>query len=167
MKKIVAVIFLAFLVLTLAQVAGQADPSGVDALMARYVKASGGREALAKIHSSMTIYKCTIRDQVVKLTTITMIPYYYVQTIEVAGHPGKTSFGFDGTTAWTQTPDGKVTTLTGSERAELISDAVGANMSEIFPNRWPTVVTSKPQEIVDGRSYDVLSIKPKDGVEHD
>ena len=144
-----------------------ADSSSLAGVMEKYVSAAGGREALSKIHNSMTVYKSTIAGRVLKITTTAQAPFYYLQEVQAEGGTGKLSFGFDGTTAWMRTPDGAVTILSGEKRAQVISDAVGANNSEIFLNRWPTAVTLKPAEVVDGKSYEVLSIKAKGGVNHD
>jgi hypothetical protein len=163
-STIAAVIVLA---LTLGASGARADTSSLATIMEKYVAAAGGREALSKIHNSMTVYKSTIVGRVLRITTTAQTPFYYLQEVQAEGGTGKLSFGFDGTTAWMRTPDGAVTILSGEKRAQVISDAVGANNSEIFPNRWPTEVTLKPAEVVDGKSYAVLSIKAKGGVNHD
>src|ERR1700737_5203382 len=157
------------IVLTLLSMgsAAWADSSSLASIMEKYVTAAGGREALSKIHSSVTVYKSTMMGRILKVTTTAQAPFYYLQEVQAEGSTGKISFGFDGTTAWMRTPDGAVTTLTGEKRTEVISDAVGANNSEIFPNRWLTTLTLKPAEMMDGKPYTVLSIKAKDGVTHD
>ena len=167
MQRLMIAIVVVLTLLTIGRNGAYADSSDLTSVMQRYVSASGGREALSKIHNSMTVYKSTIMGRILKVTTTAKTPFYYLQEVQAEGSTGKISFGFDGTTAWMRTPDGTVTTLTGEKRAEVISDAVGANNSEIFPNRWPTTVTLKPTEQIDGKSYTVLSIKAKDGVTHD
>jgi hypothetical protein len=160
----------ALIVLTLVTIGhdgARADSSDLTSVMQKYVSAVGGREALSKIHSSMTVYKSTIMGHIIMVTTTAKAPFYYLQVLQPEGSAGKMSFGFDGTTAWMQSPDGAVATLTGEKRAEVISEAVGANNSEVFPDRWPTTVTLKPAEAIDGKSYTVLSVKAKDGVTHD
>jgi len=166
-QRSVIAIIIVLMLLTIGHSGARADSSDLTSIMAKYVSASGGREALSKIHNSVTVYKSTIMGRVLKVRTTAKTPFYYLQEVQAEGSTGKISFGFDGTTAWMRTPDGSVTTLTGEKRAEVISDAVGANNSEIFPNRWPTTVTLKPTEVIDGQSYSVLSIKAKDGVTHD
>jgi hypothetical protein len=166
-RRLVIATVIAFTILTISHDGARADSFDLTSVMQKYVSAAGGREALSKIHCSMTVYKSTVMGRVIMVTTTAKTPFYYLQVLQPEGSTGKMSFGFDGTTAWMQSPDGAVTTLTGEKRAEVISDAVGANNSEVFPDRWPTTVTLKPPESIDGKSYTVLSIKAKDGVTHD
>ncbi len=167
MQRSMIAVVIVLMLLTIGHSGARADSSDLTSVMAKYVSASGGREALSKIHNSVTVYKSTIMGRTLKVTTTAKAPFYYLQEVQAEGSPGKISFGFDGTTAWMRTPDGTVTTLTGDKRAEIISDAVGANNSEIFPNRWPTTVALKPTETIDGQSYAILSITAKDGITHD
>jgi hypothetical protein len=145
----------------------QAGPSDLSAVMDQYATALGGRQTLSAIHSFESTYKSTIMGHDILIVTKAKAPYYFLQTFSAAGSTATTSVGFDGTTAWRQDPNGTVHTLSGQDRAELVSEAVGAMDSEIFPDRWPTTVTLRPTEIINGKTFSVLRIAPKDGTEHD
>jgi hypothetical protein len=137
-------------------------------VMAKYVDVSGGRNRLSKIQTVIAVSSFTLFGRVIDVTTTTKTPSSFLQVVQPEGSStGKITVGFDGTNAWTVGPDGVMHLLTGQKRAEVIADAAGANNSEIFPERWPTTVSLKPNEDVDGKSYYVLSILAKGGVEHD
>ncbi len=144
-----------------------AASSDLSSVVQRYVDAIGGRELLGKIHSSIIVYSVKLMGRELLVTTTTKNPVYFLQVTRIRGTSGQLSVGFDGKTAWLQQANGVVHVMTGQDRAELISDAVGANDSEIFTDRWPTTVTLKPSENVNGKTYAVLSIKAKGGISHD
>lgn len=164
------------LVLTLV-VAGPASSAVADAnttaepdlatLMDKYVNAIGGRDLLGKINSQIAVFGFTLLGRQLIVTTTVKVPSYFLEVTQAEGGSGKIIVGFDGKTAWIQGADGSVHILTGEKRAAVIAQASGANNSEIFPERWPTTVTKKPTETIEGKSYYVLSIQPKGGIEHD
>ncbi len=140
----------------------------LDQLMEKYVNAVGGRELLRKISTTVSVSTFSVADRTITVTTTVKAPFYFLQAIAVQGsNESLGSVGFDGKTAWSQDPGGAVTTLTGQKRAEVIADAVGANNSEIFPERWPTTVALKPSEIIGGSAYYVIAIQPQGGIPHD
>ncbi len=141
--------------------------SELPAVMNRYVSALGGREVLASIKTQTLVYSFPLLGRVLVVRTTTKVPSFYLQVTQAEGGTGKISVGFDGKTAWSQGPDGVTTILTGEKRASVISDAAGGNDSEIFTDRWPTTVALKPAETHDGKTYVVLSIMPKGGINHD
>jgi hypothetical protein len=142
--------------------------SDLATVMAKYVEVSGGRSRLGKIQTVVAVSSFSLFGRVIDVTTTTKAPSSFLQVVQPEGASGgKISVGFDGTTAWTVGPDGVMHILTGQKRADVIADAAGANNSEIFPERWPTTVSLKPDEDVDGKPYYVLSILAKGGVEHD
>ncbi|HEV2878360.1 MAG TPA: hypothetical protein VGW96_02160 [Candidatus Eremiobacteraceae bacterium] len=167
MKRTLLAVVIAFAVLSAGRASVVADPSELSSVMDKYVRATGGREVLSKIHTMHTVYKSTLLGHVIAVETTVKIPFFFLQVVQPMDSTAKMTFGFDGKTAWMQGADGVVHILHGEKRAEIISEAVGANGSEIFANRWPTVVTLKPAETINGKSYAVLSIKAKDGVTHD
>lgn len=136
-------------------------------VMARYATAIGGRDLLAKITTQVSVFSFTLANHTMVVTTTTKTPTYYLQVIAPEGGGGKLTSGFDGKLAWLQDQSGVVHLLTGLRRAELITDAVGSNSSELFSERWPTAVALKPAETIQGKSYYVISIAPKGGVAHD
>lgn len=132
----------------------------------RYAQAIGGRSVLVKIRSQVSVYTFDLMGYTVTLTTENKPPSYYLQVVTIEGSPS-TSTGFDGKLAWLRSTDGVVQILSGTKRAELITEAAGANNSELFEERWPTQLALRPSEAVDGKLYYVVSVTPKDGVEHD
>lgn len=147
---------------------GTAPALDLATLMAKYVDVTGGRSRLSKIQTVVAVSSFSLFGRVMEVTTTAKAPANFLQVIQPEGGVGgKISVGFDGTTAWTVGPDDVMHVLTGQKRAEVIADAAGANNSEIFPDRWPTTVSLKPSEDVEGKSYYVLSIQAKGGVAHD
>jgi hypothetical protein len=137
-------------------------------LMTKYVNVTGGRTRLSKIHTVVAVSNFSLFGRIMEVITTAKTPSSFLQVIQPeGGGGGKISVGFDGKTAWTVGPDDVVHVLTGQKRAEVISDAAGANNSEIFPDRWPTTVALKPVEEVDGKPYYVLTIQAKGGIAHD
>ena len=148
--------------------ASAVQPSGdVSAALGRYASAIGGRSVIANIRTQVSVFTFSLLGRTMVVKTTTKIPYYFLQETQVQGGGSKISVGFDGKTAWSQSPDGTTSTLTGEKRAEVVSEAAGGNTSELFPDRWPTQVMLKPAETHDGKSYVVLEITPKDGTAHD
>ncbi|HXW51836.1 MAG TPA: hypothetical protein VEJ41_07590 [Candidatus Acidoferrales bacterium] len=145
----------------------QSPPPSLSAIMDRYATAIGGRDVLARITTQVSVFSFTLADRTIVVTTTTKVPSYYLQVVATEGGGGTLASGFDGKLAWLQDPSGVVQILSGQKRAELITDAVGSNNSEIFAERWPTTVSLKPQETIDGKAYFVVNIAPKDGVPHD
>lgn len=137
------------------------------AIMQRYTAAVGGKELLAKITTQVSVFSFTLLNHTMIVTTTTKAPNYYLQVVAPESGGGALVSGFNGKLAWMQDASGVVHILSGQRRAELITDAVGANNSEIFPERWPTVVSLKPAETIDGKPYYVVAIAPKGGVSHD
>ena len=130
----------------------------------RYAEAIGGKPRLAKIRSSVTVYTSTLMGRDIVTTTTVKAPSSFLQVTRIEGTAFQTSVGFDGKTAWVQTPTGTVRTLSGADRADVVSQAAGANNSELFTDRWPTTVALLPEQTIDDQSYIVLSIKPTSGV---
>lgn len=137
------------------------------AIMDRYTAAVGGKDLLAKITTQVSVFSFTLANHTMVVTTTAKAPTYYLQVIAPEGGGGALASGFDGKLAWVQDASGVVHILSGQRRAELITDAVGANNSEIFPDRWPTAISLKPGETIDGKPYLVVEIAPKDGIAHD
>jgi hypothetical protein len=129
--------------------------------------AVGGKDLLAKIATQVSVFSFTLANHTMVVTTTTKTPTFYLQVIAPEGGGGTLTSGFDGRLAWIQDASGVVHILSGQRRAELITDAVGANNSEIFPERWPTALTLKPGETIDGKPYYVVEIAPKNGLAHD
>ncbi|MBV8670250.1 MAG: hypothetical protein JO098_00680 [Candidatus Eremiobacteraeota bacterium] len=160
-----------------ARSAPQAEPSAtatstasagdVSAAMVKYAAAIGGRSLMERIHTQVSVFTFPLLGRTMVVKTTTKTPCFFLQETQAQGGTGKITIGFDGKTAWTQGPDGTTTTLTGEKRAEVVSEAAGGNTSEVFPDRWPTQVTLKPDETHDGKTYVVLAIMPKDGLTHD
>ena len=108
--------------------------------MEKYADAIGGRPLLASIKNQTSVFNFTLMGRTLVVRTTAKAPSYFLQETQAEGGGGKIVVGFDGKTAWSQGPDGVTTILSGTKRAELISDAAGANNSELFPDRWPTTV---------------------------
>lgn len=136
-------------------------------IMDKYTTALGGWELLSKITSQTSVFSFTIAGHTMVVTTTTKAPTFYLQVVAAEGGGGKLTTGFNGKLAWLQDQSGVVHLLAGQRRAELITDAVGANSSEIFGDRWPTAVTLKPSETIDGKLYYVVNVAPKAGIAHD
>ncbi len=136
-------------------------------IMDRYTTALGGRELLSKITTQVSVFSFTIAGHTMVVTTTTKAPTFYLQVVAPEGGGGKLTTGFNGKLAWLQDQSGVVHLLAGQRRAELITDAVGANSSEIFADRWPTIVTLKPSETINGKLYYVVNVAPKAGIAHD
>jgi hypothetical protein len=137
------------------------------AILSKYAHALGGRDLLSKIKTQKTINTFTLLGRTIVQTTTVKPPFYFLQVIQVEGEAGQIKEGFDGKFAWVQDARGVVQILSGSRRAEVITDAAGGNDSELFPQRWPTTLTLRPSETVGGRQYYVVTIAPKGGVAHD
>ncbi len=159
--------------LIFARAAG-ADTSPVPAaspnlatIMGRYTQALGGRDLLSKITTQVSVFSFMIAGHTMVVTTTTKAPTFYLQVVAPEGGGVKLTTGFNGKLAWLQDQSGVVHLLAGQRRSELITDAVAANSSEIFSDRWPTIVSLKPSETIDGKLYYVVNVAPKAGIPHD
>jgi hypothetical protein len=139
----------------------------LQAIMDKYAAAMGGRPLLAKIATQKVVYSFTLLDHTIIVTTTIKAPVYYLQVVQPEGGGGELKAGFDGKFAWLQDAGGVVHLLSGQRRAEIVSDAAGANNSELFPDRWPTSVSLRPNERINGKEYYVITIMPRGGVAHD
>lgn len=135
--------------------------------MEKYANAIGGRSLLSNVTSQVSVYTLTLMGLRLTVTTTVAAPSSYLQVVRQAGGETTLETGFDGKLAWLRGPDGVVHFLTGQKRAELIAEASGSNNSEIFGDRWPTTLRLQPPETIDGKTYYVVRIAPKDGVAHD
>jgi outer membrane lipoprotein-sorting protein len=136
-------------------------------IMDKYAAAMGGRTLLAKIMTQRVVSSFTLLDRTMVVTTTIKAPDYYLQVVQPEGGGGELKAGFDGKFAWLQDAGGVVQLLSGQRRAEVVSDAVGANNSELFPDRWPTSVSLRPTERINSKEYYVVTIMPRGGVAHD
>ena len=144
-------------------------PSSTDAatVLEKYADAIGGRSLIRSITTQESVYTFSLLGRTVVVQTTTKAPSKFLEVTQAEGGQGKIVVGFDGKTAWSQDPSGVTTILSGSKRAEVISDAAGGNDSELFPDRWPTDVALKPNETHGQKSYVVLSITAKGGLTRD
>jgi len=134
----------------------------VDQVLAKYVQALGGEQALRKV-TSMVI---TGTRQNYAPAAAAVLPAFPVEQYTKApnlsvtiAHPanGANSSGFDGTTAWTQNAQGRVTQLAGvaANRARRDADFYPAlNMKQQYQQLMVTGI----EKIGDRETYVVLAV---------
>src|ERR1700730_11822128 len=137
-----------------------ADRPDIASIMQKYADAIGGHDVLGRIQTVKSVYRSTLMGRTITVTTLTKAPVKFVQRIQAEGMNAAVVIGFDGKTAWTQTLGGEVVKLTGTNRADVISESAGTNNTEIIRERWPTQLSLKPNETVDGKQYYVVAVRP-------
>jgi hypothetical protein len=92
-----------------------------DAVIARYVEAIGGRQALESMQASRTVGTFEMPAAGVRgdLEVVTARPNLNHTSISIPGL-GTITSGFDGTTAWSVNPMTGPRVLTGTERAQTV-----------------------------------------------
>jgi len=144
-----------------------ADQPDIASIMQKYADALGGHDVLGRIQTAKSVYQSTLMGRTITVTSLSKAPVKFVQRIQAEGMNAAVVIGFDGKTAWTQTLSGEVVKLTGTNRADVISESAGTNNSEIIRERWPTQLSLKPNETVDGKQYYVVAVRPQGGSERD
>jgi len=123
MKPRLSIALLSLLAVAPGFVAGAAEPASAaaptaQAILDRYVEASGGKAALEKLQTRVTKGK-------MEMTTLGLsgnlelrakAPGKQISTVELAGF-GSIREGFDGTVGWTEAPGVGVTSKSGGELA--------------------------------------------------
>jgi hypothetical protein len=145
----------------LAADAASTSAESADSIVSKVVQAYGGRAALASIKNQIIVVELDIGGQPATSTTTIAAPNKYMTVIEVPGLQTKISRGYDGAVAWETDSYGVVRPLTGQRATSVLCEAIDANETSLFPDRWPTKVEAQPSQTVDGKSYLVLSIEPR------
>jgi hypothetical protein len=130
-------------------------------ILSNVTQAYGGRAVLAAIKNEIIVVDLTIGGQQATSTTMIAAPNKYMTVIDVPGMHAKVSRGFDGAVAWATDAYGVVRSLTGDSANAVKCEAIDANETSLFPDRWPTTVKAQPSQTVDGKTYLVLSIEPR------
>ena len=137
-------------------------PGNVTALLERYVAAVGGRAALEKLTSATARGTVEIADFGISGTiqVTQQAPASFLSAVDLAG-VGVTREGYDGTTAWEESPQTGIREKTGAELAE-------AKLTAAFPRELQLTalypgLTLKPREKVAGRDVDVLEAPAPSG----
>lgn len=162
MKPIVkAFLPIAMIACTVCAVSAQQTPT-VDQVLARYVTALGGREAILKITSRHVKGTVTLEGIPGQGTaeSFAKAPNKYVAVISFEGI-GESRRGYDGANGWARDPKGTVVDLSGADLGSLARSADMYQALDIQKN-YPKL-TLKPSETVDGKPANVLEGDPGDG----
>ena len=150
-------IFLAGAVLNLALLGAWAaeKEASVDAVLDKYVKAIGGKEAWNKVETRKVKADFTAMGSTAEWSLETKVPNQQVTRVDLPG-VGLIVEGFDGTTAWSQTPEGaRIKHGDELQRARKQADVRReVRLKELYPS-----LVSKGKETLDGKQVQVLEHK--------
>jgi outer membrane lipoprotein-sorting protein len=144
--------------LTLTGAAGAEDAPTVDSVLAKMIEATGGKEALEKVHSRViqfTIESDTLASSQGEI--FAAVPNKQRSHIELTG-TGTIDEGFDGAVAWARTPWQPLRVKEGEELAKVKRDAEfhrDLKMKSIYPG-----LAYKGTEKVGDEDAYVLESKP-------
>jgi len=144
--------------LACAGVAGAADETSVDSVLAKYVTASGGKAALEKVSSRVT--KVKIESEAFGPSEgqiFSSAPNKIRSHIDLA-NSGSMDEGFDGTVAWTKSPWQELRAKAGDELAKAKRDAEFSRILH-FKTVYPGLVLKGTEKVGDEEA-NVLESKP-------
>lgn len=145
--------------LVFISVSRAADESNVDAILSKYVTASGGKAALEKIKTRVA--KIKIESETFGASEgqiYAMAPNKLATHIELANAAGAMDDGFDGTVAWSKNPWQNLRAKSGDELAKAKRDGEFHRILK-FKSIYPGLAF-KGTEKVSGEEANVLEFKP-------
>ncbi len=145
-----------------AQEAAKPAALTVEQILDKSVEAMGGRAAMEKITSTVVKANIDVTFAGVTATDVMYMkaPDKRASVVTVEGY-GEIKDGYDGTTAWNDTPEGGLQDFTGERLEQAKRQAIfqpELKWREIYPN-----AEVKGKEAVDGRDAWVLTLVPKSG----
>ncbi|MGO8676733.1 MAG: hypothetical protein ACLQVX_12780 [Limisphaerales bacterium] len=108
---------------TSSRTAAAAEPPTVDSILARVIEATGGREAMQKVHSRVMRFKLESETfGNVNGEAFAAVPNKMRSHVDL-GAPGAIDNGFDGTVAWGKSPWEGLRVKSGGEMEKVRRDA--------------------------------------------
>jgi len=133
-----------------------ADSARLDAVLARYVEALGGRAALEKITNSISKGTATVAGMEMQIEVLRAAPARQASRVEIPGM-GTMRDVYDGRTAWSVNPFQGNSEKTGEELAKTARDAAfyqPLQMKQLF-----APLAYKGSETLEVRKVEVLEAK--------
>jgi hypothetical protein len=132
------------------------DAAKVDAILAKYVEALGGRAAIERITNSVAKAVSSVNGSEIQLEIIRAAPALQASRVEIPGM-GTMREAYDGRKAWAANPFQGVSERTGEELAKVARDAAfhqPLQMKQLF-----ALLTYTGRETVGGKTLEVLTAR--------
>lgn len=132
------------------------DSARVDAVLARYVEALGGKTAIGSITNSISKGTASFAGTEMQIEVLRAAPDRHASRVEIPGM-GTLREVYDGTHAWSSSPFAGSTEKTGEDLAKTARDAAfhqPLRMKQLFPP-----LAHKGMETIEGRKVEVLEAR--------
>ncbi len=143
-------------------VLAQAPPPSVDDILAKYVQALGGKEAIEKQTSRASKGTFEVPDQGISapFELYAKAPDKSLTVVTIEGY-GQIRQGCDGKTAWRQNPQMGVQEMAGEELSSALRSAVFHQATKLR-NLYPKMTLKGKEKVGEAEAY-VIEADPGDG----